>query len=194
MYVHMYVCMYVRMPWALSRASNNPSGAISMDRARTVEEGVMEPYVTGEVIAVQSAASVVPYVPPPPPGPPPPFVALGFEYYMNGRHTGRLYLDHVHHRCAWSNNITRRTTDWHGEWHKFPSGILVCIFDFDGRKHAKARSDIPRLPRHMCKRQTHMYEGQLHLCKGRPHMCKGRPHMCKGRPHMCKGRPHNLRM
>ena len=125
--------MYVCMPWVLVRASNNPSGAISMDRARTVEEGVMEPYVTGEVIAVQSAASVVPYVPPPPPGPPPPFVALGFEYYMNGRHTGRLYLDHVHHRCAWSSNITGRTTDWHGEWHKFASGILVCIFDFDGR-------------------------------------------------------------
>ena len=53
---------------AATSSSWSPSGAISMDRARTVEEGVMEPYVTGEVIAVQSAASVVPYVPPPPPG------------------------------------------------------------------------------------------------------------------------------
>ena len=103
-----------------------PPGAISMDLANTMDEGVMEPYATGEVVAVQSA---VPYVPPPPP-----FMARGFEYYMNGRHTGRLYLDHVHHRCAWSSNTTGRTTDWHGEWHVFASGTLVCIFDFDGRE------------------------------------------------------------
>ena len=79
--------------------------------------------------AIVVGEAIVPYVPPPPP-----VMARGLEYYMDGRHMGRLYLDQVHQMCSWNSRLTGITTSWHGEWHAFPSGAMVCFFDFGGRE------------------------------------------------------------
>ena len=76
-------------------------------------------YVIGEVVAVEAA------VPPAPP--PPPLNVHSYEYYMDGRKLGRLHLDHVQKKCSWKSYLTGITTAWHGEYHRFPSGNLVCF-------------------------------------------------------------------
>ena len=78
-------------------------------------------YVAGEVVAVEAA---VPRVPPPPP-----VAAQSYKYYVDGRHMGRLRLDQAQKKCSWKSYRAGNTTVWHGEWHTFPSGILVCFFD-----------------------------------------------------------------
>ena len=85
-------------------------------------------YVAGEVVAVEAA---VPRAPPPPP-----VTAQSYEYYMDGRHMGRLHLDQVQKKCSWKSYLTGNTTAWHGEWHTFPSGNLVCFFDYEGRENS----------------------------------------------------------
>ena len=88
-------------------------------------------YVTGEVVAVEAA---VPRAPPPPP-----VAAQSYEYYMDGRHMGRLHLDQVQKKCSWTSYLTGNTTAWRGEWHTFPSGNLVCFFDYEGRENRTIR-------------------------------------------------------
>ena len=90
-------------------------------------------YVIGEVVAVEAA---VPRAPPPPP-----VHVQSYEYYMDGRnlglrHMGRLHLDQVQKKCSWKSYLTGNTTAWHGEWHTFPSGNLVCFFDYEGRENS----------------------------------------------------------
>ena len=82
-------------------------------------------YVIGEVVAVEAA---VPRAPPPPP----PLYVQSYEYYVDGRklglrHMGRLHLDPVQKKCSWQSYLTGNTTPWHGEYHRFPSGNLVCF-------------------------------------------------------------------
>ena len=82
----------------------------------------------GEVVAVEAA------VPPAPP--PPPLNVHSYEYYMDGRKLGRLHLDHVSKKCSWKSHLTGKVTPWHGEYHRFPSGNLVCFFDYEGRENS----------------------------------------------------------
>ena len=89
--------------------------------------------VIGEVVAVEAA---VPRAPPPPPA-----LYQSYEYYMDGdlhglRHMGRLHLDPVQKKCSWKSYLTGITTAWHGEYHRFPSGNLVCFFDYEGRENS----------------------------------------------------------
>ena len=64
---------------------------------------------------------------------PPPYTIRGLEYWMDGRHVGRLYLNEVNQQCSWLSYYTDRVTPWHGEWHSFADGAKICLFDFDGR-------------------------------------------------------------
>ena len=78
----------------------------------------------GEVVSVEAA---VPRAPPPPPA-----LYESYAYYMDGdnhglRHMGRLHLDPVQKKCSWKSHLTGKVTPWHGEYHRFPSGNLVCF-------------------------------------------------------------------
>ena len=75
--------------------------------------------VIGEVVAVEAA---VPRAPPPPP-----LNVHSYEYYMDGRKLGRLHLDPAQKKCSWKSYLTGKETPWHGEYHRFPSGVLVCF-------------------------------------------------------------------
>ena len=94
--------------------------------------------VIGEVVAVEAAVPPQPTRAPPPP----PALYESYEYYMDGdnhglRHMGRLHLDPVQKKCYWKSHLTGKVTPWHGEYHRFPSGVLVCVFDYDGRDPKK---------------------------------------------------------
>ena len=94
--------------------------------------------VIGEVVAVEAAVPPQPTRAPPPP----PALYESYEYYMDGdnhglRHMGRLHLDPVQKKCSWKSHLTGKVTPWHGEYHRFPSGVLVCFFDYDGRDPKK---------------------------------------------------------
>ena len=93
--------------------------------------------VIGEVVAVEAAVPPQPTRAPPPP----PALYESYEYYMDGdnhglRHMGRLHLDPVQKKCSWKSHLTGKVTPWHGEYHRFPSGNLVCFFDYEGRENS----------------------------------------------------------
>ena len=76
-----------------------------------------------------------------------PDIARVFEYYMNGIHMGRLHLlrrGNGTQQCSWCSNCTGITTVGHGEWHQFPSGTTVCLFDFGGREDMRKHVAIYR--------------------------------------------------
>ena len=79
----------------------------------------------------------------------PPVTVRGFDYYMDGTLSGRLFLQKPCQRVSWRSksyvngewNIF--PTPWHGEWHTFPSGTTVCLFDFGGRETQESMWPFP---------------------------------------------------
>ena len=67
-------------------------------------------------------------------------VVKKYEYYMQGIHTGALYLKETTRQCAWWSASTELRTDWHGTWTQFDGCGFVARFDClgrsDERKHA----------------------------------------------------------
>ena len=119
-------------------ATNNATAAPVLD----------PPTSTHTAIASDSPvahAAILPLAPPPPP--PRPAIVRVMEYYMNGIHMGTLYLlrrGNGTQQCAWCSMCTGVTTVWHGEWHQFPSGTTVSLFDFGGREDNRKHVAIYR--------------------------------------------------
>ena len=60
-----------------------------------------------------------------------------YNYFMDGRHTGCLYLKGGQRRqCNWFSKTTRLFSSWHGEWYMHPEGMFAR-FDYRGISSAK---------------------------------------------------------
>ena len=94
----------------------------------------------------------------PRPPPPRPDTVKVLEYYwgpndpvapsvLEVRRVGTLYLlrrGNGTQQCAWWSKRTDIMSAWHGQWHQFPNGATVCLFDFRGREEARKHTVIYR--------------------------------------------------
>ena len=84
--------------------------------------------VIGQVLAVEAA---VPRAPPPPPA-----LYRSYEYYMDGRHMGRLHLDPVQKKCSWKSNLTGEGNTVARRTSQVSQQQLGMFFDYEGRENS----------------------------------------------------------
>ena len=60
-----------------------------------------------------------------------------FDYYMNSRLAGMLFLKEPIRQCSFWSSSTGLRTDWHGEWISYDGTGFVATFDCFGRPSQK---------------------------------------------------------
>ena len=72
---------------------------------------------------------------------------VGNGIVLEEHRVGTLYLlrrGNGTQQCSWWSKRTDIQSAWHGQWHQFPNGATVCLFDFAGREEARKHTAIYR--------------------------------------------------